>query len=61
MFDEYGCGCVVSRLVGRVRICEAHALEKATGDGGIGGVHRLRNIVRTYPAHGEMPDNWRGR
>jgi len=60
MFEEYGCGCIVSRFVGRVRICLAHRPERATGDGGV-WTSNLRGVVKTYPAHGEMPREWNGR
>ncbi len=61
MFEEYGCGCILSVRQGRVRICGTHRPETATGDGAIGSIANLRNIVRRYPANGEMPEEWNGR
>ncbi len=54
------CGCIVSFFQGRVRICETHRPEKASGDGGeIQG--KLPKVVRQYPANGIQVNNWKGR
>ena len=61
MFDEYKCGCIVSPFQGRVRICQAHRPEQATGDGAVNSTAALRGILRQYPANGETPKGWNGR
>lgn len=53
MFEEYSCGCIVSHMQGRVRICMAHRPERATGDGAYKATWVLRKVVHRYPANGE--------
>ena len=60
MFRQWYCGCVVSQLQGRVRVCATHRPAKATGDGG--AWDGLKGAgVKCYPANGEMVANWTGR
>lgn len=61
MFEEFCCGCIVSAAQGRVRICQVHRLERATGDGAWTSTWTLRGVKRRYPANGQMPEGWTGR
>lgn len=63
MFDRFGCGCILSRLQGRVRVCHAHQnvvdwdgkkwVVLTSGPSG--------RVVQSYPANGEMPEEWTGK
>lgn len=60
MFREFPCGCILSQMQGRVRICTAHRPER--GDGrGAAMKSVLKGSVKLYPANGEMVRNWGGR
>jgi hypothetical protein len=61
MFDEFGCGCIVSPFVGRVRICAGHRPEKATGDGAVLTMGKMPKVIRSYPANGMPVEEWTGR
>lgn len=52
MFEEYTCGCIVSRFQGRVRICPSHFLARQEGK----DAWALTKVVARYPGNGEMPD-----
>lgn len=55
MFNEYACGCVVSPVQGRVRMCQGHRnvvelvgnkwVVRTSGPSG--------KVVQRYPANGE--------
>lgn len=63
MFEEYTCGCILSPVQGRVRICHTHRnvvehdgkkwTVRTSGPSG--------KVVCSYPANGEMPPEWTGR
>lgn len=59
MFTEFKCGCIQSYTQGRVRICENHRLEKATGDGGT-VTGKMPKVIRQYPANGMQVAAWDG-
>jgi hypothetical protein len=61
MFHEYKCGCIVSSVQGRVRICTQHVPERTTLDG-MGGAMppKMPGKVRIYPANGMFPAVWNG-
>lgn len=52
MFHEYKCGCIFSSIQGRVRICESHRPEVATGDGNNEAWPR-KGRAKLYPANGQ--------
>lgn len=60
MFREYPCGCIVSIQQGRVRICEQHRPEQATGDGADQTWVR-KGQPKLYPANGELVGEWSGK
>lgn len=61
MYDEYGCGCIVSPVQGRVRVCHGHRnVVEYNGRNWI--VIRSQpagKIVRSFPANGIMPSDWK--
>lgn len=61
MYDEYGCGCIVSTVQGRVRVCAGHrnVVEHNGKDWTVIRFNPSGKIVRSYPANGEMPIGWR--
>ena len=64
MFEEYQCGCVWSRVQGRVRVCPGHRTVVEAADDGRWIVVRFDptgKVVRRFPANGEMPLRWNGR
>lgn len=59
MFRELKCGCIFSEVQGRVRTCQTHRPERASGDGG-GAPFVKGGLLRLYPGNGEMPRAWAG-
>ena len=55
MFDEYGCGCIVSVQQGRVRFCAQHRIERKAGSELLKPRAPTGKIVKQYPANGEKP------
>ena len=60
MFDQYDCGCVMSRLQGRVRVCVSHRSHVDDG-GNLVRTYPTGNVVKRFPANGEMPSEWTGK
>lgn len=63
MFREYKCGCIVSEMVGRIRICHMHRpdFSSVDGQGGLAHSAPLRGRTKLYPAFGQDVPGWTGK
>lgn len=55
MFEEYSCGCILSRFQGRVRVCAGHRNVVEHDERGWRIIRRdpTDKVVCRYPANGE--------